>query len=74
MTRPAAMKRRGLQVEDELNVPDRLAEEAVVLIVRVPLVAAVVPDAVFVKLKVTDPEPPTTASSSASLSSIMISI
>jgi hypothetical protein len=72
--RSAAMKRRGLQVEDEENVPDSLADEAVVAIVRVPLTAAVVPDDVFVKLKDAVPTPPATASSSASVSSIMISI
>ena len=74
MIRAAAMKRSGLQVEDEENDPDRLADEAVVAIVRVPLTAALVPDAEPVKLKDADPEPPATASSSASVSSIMISI
>ena len=74
MIRAAAMKRSGLQVEDEENDPDRLADEAVVAIARVPLTAALVPDAEPVKLKDADPEPPATASSSASVSSIMISI
>jgi hypothetical protein len=74
MIRAAAMKRSGLQVEDEENDPDRLADEAVVAILRVPLTAALVPDAEPVKLKDADPEPPATASSSASVSSIMISI
>jgi hypothetical protein len=74
MIRAAAMKRSGLQVEDEENVPDRLADEAVVAILRVPLTAALVPDDEPVKLKDADPEPPATASSSASVSSIMISI
>jgi hypothetical protein len=74
MTRAAAVKRSGLQVEDDENIPDKLADEAVVWIVTVPLVVAVVPDAVSVKEKVTDPEPPATASSSASVSSIKISI
>jgi hypothetical protein len=72
--RAAAMKRSGLQVEDDENVPDRLDEEAVVWIIRVPLVLAVVPDAVSVNEKDAVPEPPATASSSASVSSIMISI
>jgi hypothetical protein len=74
MIRAAAMKRSGLQVEDEENDPDRLADEAVVAIDRVPLTAAVVPDAEAVMLKDALPEPPATASSSASVSSIMISI
>jgi hypothetical protein len=74
MIRAAAMKRSGLQVEDDENVPDKLADEAVVAIAKVPLTDAVVPDAVFVKEKEAVPEPPATASSSASVSSIMISI
>jgi hypothetical protein len=72
--RAAAMKHSRLQVEDELNDPDRLAEEAVVAIVKVPLTVAVVPDAEFEKLKVADPAPPLIWSSSVSVSSIMISI
>jgi hypothetical protein len=44
---------------DWLNVPDTFA---------------VVPDAEFEKLKLADPEPPATASSSESLNSIMISM
>jgi hypothetical protein len=74
MIRAAAMKRSGLQVEDEENDPDRRADEAVVAIVRVPLTAALVPDDEFVKLKDAVPEPPATASSSASVSSITSSI
>jgi hypothetical protein len=74
ISRAAARKYGQLQVEDELKLPDRLAEEAVVLIVRVPPTTAVVPDAVPVKLKLADPEPPLTRSSSASLSSMMISM
>jgi len=70
----AALKHGWPQVEDEENVPDRLAEEAVVRMVRVPATVAVVPDAVFVKLKLADPAPPATASSSVSVNSIMISI
>jgi hypothetical protein len=70
MIRAAAMKRSGLQVEDEENDPDRLADEAVVAIVRVPLTAALIPCAEPVRLKDADPEPPATASSSASVSSI----
>jgi hypothetical protein len=73
MTR-AAKKRSGLQVEDEEAVTDRLADEAVVAIVTVPATVAVVPDAVSVRLRVADPAPPETASSSASVSSIMISM
>jgi hypothetical protein len=61
-------------VEDEENDPDRLAEDAVVARVNVPLTDALVPDAVSVKLKLADPEPPATASSSEPVSSIMISI
>ena len=74
VTRAAAMNRRGLQVEDELNSPRWLAEEAVVVCSKVPRTVAVVPDAVFEKLNDADPAPPTTSSSSASFSSIMISI
>jgi len=37
-------------VEDELNEPDWLAEEAVVICVTVSVTVAVVPDAVFVTL------------------------
>jgi len=60
--------------EDEENVPDWLAEEAVVLWVRVPITLAVVPEAVLVKEKEADPAPPLTASISAWVSSIMMSI
>jgi len=63
-----------VQVEDEENDPDWLADEAVVLCVKVPLTSAVVPDAVFVKLKDAVPEPPATSLSSSVVSSIMISI
>jgi hypothetical protein len=49
------MKRSRLQVELELNDPDWLAEEAIVLRVRVPVTVAVAPDAVFEKLKEADP-------------------
>jgi len=45
-----------------------------VAIVKVPLTVALVPDAVFEKLKVADPVPPLIWSSSFSVSSIMISI
>jgi hypothetical protein len=31
MTRAAAVKRSGLQVEDDVNIPDWLADEAVVI-------------------------------------------
>jgi hypothetical protein len=73
MTRAAAVKRSGLQVEDDENVPDKLADETVVAIVKVPLTAAVAPAAVFVNMKEAL-EPPATTSSSASVSSMMISI
>jgi hypothetical protein len=63
-----------VQVEDEENDPDRLADEAVVAIFKVPLTVALVPDALPVKVKDADPEPPATSLSSASVSSIMISI
>jgi hypothetical protein len=62
------------QVEEDENVPDRLADDAVVWIVKVPLTVAVVPDAVSVTEKDAVPEPPATASSSASVSSIIISM
>jgi hypothetical protein len=58
---PRRQKRSGLQVEDEENDPDRLADEAVEAIDKVPLTAAVVPDALFVKLKDALPEPPATS-------------
>jgi hypothetical protein len=74
MTRAAAVKRSGFQVEVDENVPDALADEVVVAIAKVPVTVASVPDAVPAKLKVTVPTPPATASSSASVSSIMISI
>jgi hypothetical protein len=45
-----------------------------VAIVKVPLTAVTVPDAVSVKLKDAVPEPPATSLSSASVSSIMISM
>ena len=55
---PLAFKDYVLQVEDDENVPDRLADDAVVWIVKVPLTDALVPDAVSVKLKDAVPEPP----------------
>jgi hypothetical protein len=68
-------KLSGLQVEDEENDPDRLPDEAVEVTLRVPLTVAVVPDAVSAeRVKVADPEPPATSLSSASVSSITISI
>jgi len=60
--------------EDEENDPDWPAEEAVVNWVRLPDTVAVVPEAVLLKEKEADPAPPLTASISAWLSSIMISI
>jgi hypothetical protein len=68
------MKCGQFQAEEDENVPDWLADVAVVLWVRVPATVAVVPDAVFVKLKLADPAPPLTRLSSVSLSSMMISI
>jgi len=49
-------------VEDDENVPDRLADDAVVWTVKVPLTAAVVPDAVSAESeKEAVPEPPATS-------------
>jgi hypothetical protein len=73
MTR-AAQNSSWLQVEDEENDPDWLADEAVVSWVKVPDTVAVVPDALFVKLKDADPAPPATRSSSSWVSSITISM
>jgi hypothetical protein len=68
------MTRAGVaQVEEEEKDPLCDAELAVVLWVTVPLIVAVVPDAELLKLKLADPAPPATASSSVSLSSIRIS-
>src|SRR3954470_16612342 len=61
------------QVEEEEKDPCCDAELAVVVWVRLPETVAVVPDAVFVMVKVADPAPPATASSSVSLSSMRIS-
>lgn len=61
-------------MELEENVPDRLADDAVVLMLKVPAAVAVVPDAVTVNENVADPAPPETSSSSASDSSNIISI
>jgi hypothetical protein len=63
-----------IYVELDENVPDKEAEDAVVLIVSVLLTTAVVPDAVLLKLKVADPTPPDTWSSSLFASSIRISM
>ena len=60
--------------ENEETDPDWLAEDAVVIWVRLPLTVAVVPEAELLKEKEADPAPPLTASISAWLSSIMISI
>ena len=46
------------EFENEENDPDKLAEDAVVWRVRVPVVLAVVPEAVFEKEKDADPPPP----------------
>ena len=52
-----------------------LADEAVVVTLKVPLTVAVVPDAESAeRVKVADPEPPATSLSSASVSSIKISM
>jgi len=49
-------------VEDDENDPDRLADDAVVEIAKVPLTVAVVPDAVSAgSVKEADPEPPATS-------------
>ena len=61
VTRAAVVKRSGLQVEDDENVPDKLADEAVVAMVKVPLTAAVVPDAETLVLNEAVPEPPATS-------------
>jgi len=61
-------------VEDEENVPDWLAEEAVVVWVSLPDTVAVVPEAVLVKEKEADPAPPLTASISVWDSSIITSM
>lgn len=51
-----------LQVEDDENVADRLADEAVLAMVKVPDTVAVVPDAVTESgPNVTLPEPPDTS-------------
>jgi hypothetical protein len=56
MIRAAAVKRSGLQDEDDENSPDKLADEAVVVILKVPLTVAVVPDAESAeRVKVADP-------------------
>ena len=60
-TTRAAQNSSWRQVEDDENDPDRLADEAVEAIDKVPLTAAVVPDALFVKLKDALPEPPATS-------------
>ena len=49
-------------MEDDENVPDRLADDAVVVTAKVPLTVAVVPDAESdVSVKEADPEPPATS-------------
>jgi hypothetical protein len=70
------MTRAGVsvQVEEEVKVPDCDAELAVVRWVTVPVIVAVVPDALLEKVKVADPAPPATASNSVSLNSIRISV
>jgi len=55
------MRRRpaiGLQVEDEVNVPDMLAEVAVVVIVTMPVTVAFVPVAVSMNVIDANPAPP----------------
>jgi hypothetical protein len=76
MTCAAAVKRSRLQAESDSdeNDPDKLADETVVAILKVPLIVEKGADAVTVKSKVAVPTPPTTASSSAAVSSIMVSI
>jgi hypothetical protein len=60
-------------VEEDEKVPDWLADEAVVLCMRLPLTVATVPDAEFVNENEALPEPPATSLSSASVSSMKIS-
>jgi hypothetical protein len=76
VTRAAAVKRGRLQTESDSdeNDPDKLADETVVAIFTLPLIVEKGADAVTVKPRVAVPTPPATASSSASVSSIMISI
>ena len=62
------------QLEVDVNDATTLADDAVVVIAAVPLTVAVVPDAVADPLKVADPTPPETASSSSSVSSIKTSM
>ena len=60
-TRAAAITNE-LQVEDDENVADRLADEAVVEMVKVPDTVALLPDAVTESgPNVTLPEPPATS-------------
>jgi len=57
----AAAITNELQDEDDEKVPERLADDTVVAIVKVPDIVAVLPDAVTLPLNVTLPEPPATS-------------
>jgi hypothetical protein len=76
VTRAAAVKRSEVQTvsDSDENDPDMLADVVVVAIFTVAITVAKGPDAVLEKLIDAIPLPPETASSSASVSSIMISI
>ena len=50
-----------LQDEDDEKVPERLADDTVVAIVKVPDIVAVLPDAVTLPLNETVPTPPATS-------------
>ena len=71
---PRRRQKKALQLEDDESDADRLDDDAVVAIFPVPLVVALVPDAVAERLRLADPAPPATASSSSSVSSMKISI
>ena len=72
------------QLEDDVNIPDCLADEDVVNRMRLPETVAVAPDAVPVKVKVAVPPdvgggaillcPPATRLSSSSVSSMMFAM
>jgi len=57
----AAAITNELQDEDDEKVPERLADDTVVAIVKVPDMVAFDPDAVTLPLNVTLPEPPATS-------------
>jgi len=57
----AAAITNELQDEDDEKVPERLADDTVVAIVKVPDIVAVLPDAVTLPLNETVPTPPATS-------------